>query len=376
MNCGRLPGCALVISMPASCASAKCRSVERPPSSAACARRRSRSGVGDVHDRHAGLGKDRGRPGSRPPRDSSSAPTTALPSRSPHTATLSAVARDPCSAGGFRGIADTPGDRPFLPQARRRLVAGVSRPGRGTARSASIRPGQPCAGARQDGRMTSPPFRFPSTPRRSATSSSSRPTTASSPCIRCATGSRRARAAARGVLGRASPSRGRRRGAADAAGSSTSTSRASGATFDLPLDWRLVRGFTRAALEAVARIPYGETAGLRRGRDRGGQSAGGARRGHGVRDDAVLDRRAGAPRGARRRLARRVRRASRGQASSSSTSSACREASRPLARVRPGAIAAAGPRVGRSRSAGPGGRAPGRTSCRASGASPSPRRSR
>jgi methylated-DNA-[protein]-cysteine S-methyltransferase len=31
--------------------------------------------------------------------------------------------------------------------------------------------------------------------------------------------------------------------------------------FDLPLDWRLVRGFTRAALEAVRGIPYGETAG-------------------------------------------------------------------------------------------------------------------
>jgi len=31
--------------------------------------------------------------------------------------------------------------------------------------------------------------------------------------------------------------------------------------FDLPLDWRLVRGFTRAALEAVRSIPYGETAG-------------------------------------------------------------------------------------------------------------------
>lgn len=32
------------------------------------------------------------------------------------------------------------------------------------------------------------------------------------------------------------------------------------ADFDLPLDWRLVRGFTRAALEAVCAIPYGETA--------------------------------------------------------------------------------------------------------------------
>lgn len=32
-------------------------------------------------------------------------------------------------------------------------------------------------------------------------------------------------------------------------------------SFDLPLDWRLVRGFTRAALEAVCDIPYGETAG-------------------------------------------------------------------------------------------------------------------
>ena len=31
--------------------------------------------------------------------------------------------------------------------------------------------------------------------------------------------------------------------------------------FDLPLDWRLVRGFTRDALEAVRGIPYGETAG-------------------------------------------------------------------------------------------------------------------
>ncbi|MGL4257030.1 methylated-DNA--[protein]-cysteine S-methyltransferase [Microbacterium sp.] len=31
--------------------------------------------------------------------------------------------------------------------------------------------------------------------------------------------------------------------------------------FDLPLDWRLVRGFTRSALEAVCGIPYGETAG-------------------------------------------------------------------------------------------------------------------
>ncbi|WP_106814492.1 methylated-DNA--[protein]-cysteine S-methyltransferase [Microbacterium timonense] len=31
-------------------------------------------------------------------------------------------------------------------------------------------------------------------------------------------------------------------------------------SFDLPLDWRLVRGFTRAALEAVCEIPYGETA--------------------------------------------------------------------------------------------------------------------
>ncbi|GAA5090823.1 methylated-DNA--[protein]-cysteine S-methyltransferase [Microbacterium yannicii] len=30
--------------------------------------------------------------------------------------------------------------------------------------------------------------------------------------------------------------------------------------FDLPLDWRLVRGFTRAALDAVCDIPYGETA--------------------------------------------------------------------------------------------------------------------
>ena len=31
--------------------------------------------------------------------------------------------------------------------------------------------------------------------------------------------------------------------------------------FDLALDWRLVRGFTRAALEAVQKIPYAETAG-------------------------------------------------------------------------------------------------------------------
>lgn len=31
--------------------------------------------------------------------------------------------------------------------------------------------------------------------------------------------------------------------------------------FDIQLDWRLVKGFTRAALEAVCDIPYGETAG-------------------------------------------------------------------------------------------------------------------
>lgn len=30
--------------------------------------------------------------------------------------------------------------------------------------------------------------------------------------------------------------------------------------FDVPLDWRLVRGFARAALEATLEIPYGETA--------------------------------------------------------------------------------------------------------------------
>lgn len=30
--------------------------------------------------------------------------------------------------------------------------------------------------------------------------------------------------------------------------------------FDLPLDWRLVRGFARAALTAVCEIPFGETA--------------------------------------------------------------------------------------------------------------------
>ena len=32
-------------------------------------------------------------------------------------------------------------------------------------------------------------------------------------------------------------------------------------SFDLDLDWRLVRGFTRDALQAVREIPYGETAG-------------------------------------------------------------------------------------------------------------------
>jgi methylated-DNA-[protein]-cysteine S-methyltransferase len=32
-------------------------------------------------------------------------------------------------------------------------------------------------------------------------------------------------------------------------------------TFDLPLNWRLVRGFTLDALQAVCDIPYGETAG-------------------------------------------------------------------------------------------------------------------
>ncbi|MET0813013.1 MAG: methylated-DNA--[protein]-cysteine S-methyltransferase [Microbacterium sp.] len=32
-------------------------------------------------------------------------------------------------------------------------------------------------------------------------------------------------------------------------------------SFDLPLDWSSVRGFTREALQAVCEIPYGETAG-------------------------------------------------------------------------------------------------------------------
>ena len=31
--------------------------------------------------------------------------------------------------------------------------------------------------------------------------------------------------------------------------------------FDIPLDWRLTRGFTRDALQSVCDIPYGETAG-------------------------------------------------------------------------------------------------------------------
>ena len=31
-------------------------------------------------------------------------------------------------------------------------------------------------------------------------------------------------------------------------------------SFDIDLDWRLVRGFTRAALEQIRDIPYGETA--------------------------------------------------------------------------------------------------------------------
>ena len=31
--------------------------------------------------------------------------------------------------------------------------------------------------------------------------------------------------------------------------------------FDVPLDWRLARGFTREALQAMSRIPFGETAG-------------------------------------------------------------------------------------------------------------------
>lgn len=31
-------------------------------------------------------------------------------------------------------------------------------------------------------------------------------------------------------------------------------------TFEIPLDWRLVTGFTRDALQAVRRVPYGEVA--------------------------------------------------------------------------------------------------------------------
>lgn len=50
-------------------------------------------------------------------------------------------------------------------------------------------------------------------------------------------------------------------------------------TFDLALDWRLVRGFTREALEAVCAIPYGETASygevaVAAGRARAGRAVG------------------------------------------------------------------------------------------------------
>ncbi len=52
-------------------------------------------------------------------------------------------------------------------------------------------------------------------------------------------------------------------------------------TFDLPLDWRLTRGFARRVLEATARIPYGATATYKQmasaaGNERASRAAGNA----------------------------------------------------------------------------------------------------
>lgn len=44
-------------------------------------------------------------------------------------------------------------------------------------------------------------------------------------------------------------------------------------SFDVPLDWRLTRGFRRAVLRATARIPYGRTASYREVATRAGSPA-------------------------------------------------------------------------------------------------------
>ncbi len=77
--------------------------------------------------------------------------------------------------------------------------------------------------------------------------------------------------------------------------------------FELPLDWSGCARLHAHRARSGVRDPLRRDGVVRRGRDHGGQGPRSTRRGHGVREDPVLDRRPRASGRARRRLARRVR---------------------------------------------------------------------
>ena len=78
--------------------------------------------------------------------------------------------------------------------------------------------------------------------------------------------------------------------------------------FDLPLDWRLSKGFRLRALRAIDRIPYGKTRSYTADRTQRRQRARRPRRRHRLRLQPDPDRRPLPPRAAQRRRPRRLRR--------------------------------------------------------------------
>ena len=86
------------------------------------------------------------------------------------------------------------------------------------------------------------------------------------------------------------------------------------AQFDLPLDWRLTRGFGRRVLRATARIPFGSVSSYKQVAAAGRQPARLARGRQRARRQPAADRRPLPPRAALRRRARRLHRRARAQA--------------------------------------------------------------
>ncbi len=327
MNWGRLPGWAWVISMPPPPASSKCSRVEGRP-----VRRRGLSGGLAPARRRASRSlpdpTDRDRPGSRTarlplhrlrrclqlathghPKRRRSPPRAALPS--------------------FAGLGDTPSDQArSAPDGDPRRRAGVAVPSAvarrtGAAppqgRRARVRPqaaadGCRARGARKDGRMTAPPhsrFLLHPSPLGDVLIVATDEGIVTLHPLREALENEieRLSRVLHGGLDHADDDP----VAIEAARQLDEYFAGERREFDLPLDWRLVRGFTRAALETIRDIPYGEMAGYGEVAVECRQRARRTRGRHSVRHDSVLHRRAGAPRGASRRLDRRIRRAPRRQ---------------------------------------------------------------